>query len=67
MTHWIFWTGIGFIIAGLVSIGITLGGEGPPSFIDELLNYNIGWMIIGLALVIFGLTNKVIKKTLRRF
>ena len=64
MAHWIFWTGIGFIIAGLVSIGITLGGEGPSWFIDELLDYSIAWIIIGLALIIVGLTNKVIKKKL---
>ena len=65
MPHWIFWTGIGFIIAGLISMGITLSGEGPPSFIDQLIDYNAGWIIIGIALVIFGLTIKVFKKTLK--
>ena len=63
MTHWIFWTGISFVVAGIVSVGITLAGEGPPSLIEELFLSSIGWTITGIVLTIFGLIKKSNKKS----
>lgn len=60
--HWSVWFGISFVIAGFVSFVITLGGNGPPSFIEELFGSSISWIIIGIALIIFSVLKKVISK-----
>ena len=51
----IFWIGISFVIAGIVSFAITLGGEGPSNFIEELVDSSISWIIIGIVLTVFSL------------
>ena len=58
-TRWIFWAGVGFIIAGFISFIITLGGQGPPSFIEELSGSSIGWIIIGAVLIVFSIIIKI--------
>ena len=54
-TRLVFWIGISFLIAGIVSFAITLEGEGPSSFIEELTGSSIGWIIIGISLIVFSL------------
>ena len=54
----VFWAGVSFVIAGFVSLALTLGGEGPSSFIEEVLGSSIGWIIIGIILILFSLLKK---------
>lgn len=60
--HWTFWMGIGFLIAGGISYAIAIGGEGPPSFIEEVSAYSIGWIIFGIGMVVFSFVKKMMKK-----
>ncbi|MFQ5781818.1 MAG: hypothetical protein ACE5GR_02025 [Nitrosopumilus sp.] len=60
--HWTFWAGVGFIIASLISFTVVLFGEATPSLIEELLGYNVGWMIAGIVLVVFSFLKKILNK-----
>ena len=51
--------GIGFLIAGGISFAITLGGEAPPSFKEEVSAYSIGWIIFGVGMVAFSFVKKM--------
>lgn len=59
---WLLWTGIAFVVGGLTSLAITLGATGQLHFLEDLTSYSIGWIIIGVALIIFGYLKKS-KKT----
>ena len=61
MVHWLIWTGIGFIIAGTVSLAITFGGEGPQRLVEEFFGYSVAWIILGIALIIVGFVKKLRK------
>ena len=52
------WTGISFIVAGLISIGLAITGEGSPSFIEQIIGYGYGWIALGIGLIIFGFFRK---------
>lgn len=60
--HWTFWMGIGFLIAGGISYAIVLGGEGPPSFIEQVSAYSIGWIIFGVGAIVFSFVKRTTKQ-----
>ena len=60
--HWLFWMGIGLMISGIVSVGIIFAGEGPPSFIEQVYVYSVGWIVSGVVLTIAGIVKQLLKK-----
>ena len=55
MKNWFFWVGISFIIGGILSLALNLGVQESLSMLEDLTGYSIGWIIVGIFLVIFGL------------
>ena len=62
MVHWLFWTGVSFIIAGFVSMAITFGGEAPQRLIEEFFGYSVAWIIRGVVLAVFGFVKETRKQ-----
>ena len=60
--HWLFWMGVGLIVSGIVSVGIILAGEGPPSFIQEVYVYSVGWIVAGVVLALAGIAKQLVFK-----
>ncbi|KAF6245104.1 hypothetical protein [Nitrosopumilus sp. b2] len=64
--HWTLWIGIGFLIAGGISLGILLSGEGPPKFIEETSAYSYAWIIFGISLVSYSIIKRILKSMKNR-
>ncbi|MFB5623194.1 MAG: hypothetical protein ACE5R5_02645 [Nitrosarchaeum sp.] len=56
MKNWLFWAGLSFIIGGAVSFALTLGVTG--SFSEDMSGYSIGWILVGVVLIIIGYIKK---------
>ena len=54
MKTWFFWAGISFIIGGIISLALNLGVQGSLSMLEDLTGYAIGWMVVGVVLIIFS-------------
>jgi hypothetical protein len=54
MKTWFFWAGISFIIGGIISLALNLGVQGSLSMLEDLTGYAIGWMAVGVVLIIFS-------------
>ena len=54
MLNWFVWAGISFIIGGLVSWALTLGATGDLLLEEDLTGYSIGWILVGIVLIVFG-------------
>ena len=52
MNKWIFWAGIAFLIGGFVSL--TINSVIGATFYTDV-GYSIGWIIIGLVLMVFSI------------
>ena len=59
--HWTLWVGIGFLIAGGISLGILFAGEGPPRYIEETAAYGYAWMIFGGSLIVYSIIRRILK------
>jgi hypothetical protein len=55
MKTWFFWAGISFIIGGIISLALTLGVQGSLSMLEDLTGYAIGWIAVGVVLIVFSL------------
>lgn len=52
---WIFWTGISFVIGGVVSLAINLSvGENFGMF-EDLKGYSFGWIVVGVGFIIYSM------------
>ena len=54
MQIWILWAGIGFIVGGIISWGLTAGILGTISLKEDLSGYSIGWILVGIILASIG-------------
>jgi hypothetical protein len=54
MKNWLFWAGVSFIVGGIVSLALTLGATDTISSSEDISGYAIGWMIVGIVLIIIG-------------
>lgn len=63
MKTWFFWAGISFIIGGTISLALNLGVQESLSMLEDLTGYAIGWIAVGILLVIFGLVKSKKEKS----
>jgi amino acid transporter len=54
MKTWFLWAGISFVIGGVVSFVLTKGATESVSFQEDISGYSIGWIIVGLVLILVG-------------
>jgi len=54
MKTWLFWAGISFVIGGIISLALNLGVQGGLSILEDLTGYAIGWIAVGIVLIIFS-------------
>ena len=55
MQNWFVWAGISFIIGGTVSWALTEGATAALSMQEDLTGYAIGWILVGIVLIVVGL------------
>ena len=55
MKTWFFWAGIRFIIGGIISLALNLGVQESLSMLEDLTGYAIGWMAVGVVLIVFSI------------
>lgn len=62
--HWLSWTGLSFIVGGVVSLAMSLAIWDQLTYMEELTGYGgAGWIVVGVILFLFGLTRKKPKTT----
>jgi len=54
MTNWLLWAGISFILGGVVSWALTVGATETVSFQEDISGYSIGWILVGIVLLVIG-------------
>ncbi|MDH3191956.1 MAG: hypothetical protein OEM18_04655 [Nitrosopumilus sp.] len=54
MANWFLWAGISFILGGVVSSALTMGATEPISFQEDISGYAIGWILVGIVLIVIG-------------
>ncbi len=54
MKTWFFWAGISFIVGGIISLALNLGVQSSMSMLEDLTGYAIGWIAVGIVLVVFS-------------
>jgi len=54
MRTWLFWAGVSFIIGGTISLALNLSVQASLSMLEDLTGYSIGWIVVGIALIIFS-------------
>ena len=54
MRPWLFWAGVSFIIGGTISLALNLSVQSSLSMLEDLTGYSIGWIVVGIALIIFS-------------
>lgn len=54
MKTWFFWAGISFIFGGAISLALNLGVQSRISMLEDLTGYSIGWMAVGVFLVVYS-------------
>ncbi len=55
MKSWFFWAGTSFIIGGIISLALNLGVQESLSMLEDLTGYAIGWIAVGIVLIVFSL------------
>ncbi len=55
MKQWLFWVGISFTIGGIISLSLNLGVQESLSMLEDLTGYSIGWIAVGIVLIVFSL------------
>ena len=58
MQNWFLWAGISFIIGGIVSLALTFGATETISYQEDLSGYAIGWILVGIVLIVIGFIKK---------
>jgi hypothetical protein len=58
MKNWFFWAGVSFIVGGITSLALTLGATASLSHIEDTSGYSIGWIIVGVTLIVIGFIKK---------
>ncbi len=58
---WFFWEGISFIIGEIISLTLNFGVQESLSMLEDLTGYVIGWMAVGVVLIVFSLVKVKIK------
>ena len=54
MKTWFFWAGISFIVGGIISLALNLGVQTSLSMLEDLTGYAIGWIAVGIVLIVFS-------------
>ena len=54
MKTWFFWAGISFIVGGIISLALNLGVQGSLNMLEDLTGYAIGWVVVGIVLIVFS-------------
>ncbi|MDH3501879.1 MAG: hypothetical protein OEL69_05170 [Nitrosopumilus sp.] len=54
MANWFLWAGISFILGGVVNSALTMGATEPISFQEDISGYAIGWILVGIVLIVIG-------------
>ncbi len=54
MKTWFFWAGISFIVGGIISLALNLGVQASMRMLEDLTGYAIGWIAVGIVLVVFS-------------
>lgn len=54
MRTWLFWAGVSFIIGGTISLALNLSVQASLSMLEDLTGYSIGWIVVGVALILFS-------------
>ena len=61
---WFFWAGISFIVGGIISLALNLGVQGRLTMLEDMTGYSIGWIAVGVVLLVYGIVkNKGEKKS----
>jgi len=55
MKTWFFWAGISFIMGGAISLALNLGVQGSLSMLEDLTGYAVGWIAVGIVLIVVSL------------
>ena len=58
MKNWLFWAGVSFVVGGAVSFALNLGATEHVSPSEDLTGYAIGWMLVGIVLIVIGFIKK---------
>ena len=54
MKSWLFWAGISFIIGGTISLALNLSVQASLTMLEDLTGYSIGWIVVGITLIVFS-------------
>jgi hypothetical protein len=54
MKTWLFWAGVSFIIGGAISLALNLSVQASLTMLEDLTGYSIGWIVVGIALIIYS-------------
>ena len=54
MKTWLFWAGVSFIIGGTISLALNLSVQASLTMLEDLTGYSIGWIVVGIVLLIFS-------------
>ncbi|MFB5607661.1 MAG: hypothetical protein ACE5RI_05735 [Candidatus Nitrosomaritimum yanchengensis] len=54
MRTWLFWAGVSFIIGGTISLALNLSVQASLSMLEDLTGYSIGWIVVGVVLILFS-------------
>ena len=63
MKTWFFWAGISFIVGGIISLALNLGVQGSLNMLEDLTGYAIGWVVVGIVLIVFSLVKSKKKES----
>jgi hypothetical protein len=63
MKTWFFWAGISFIVGGIISLALNLGVQGSLNMLEDLTGYAIGWVVVGVVLIVFSLVKSKKKES----
>ena len=58
MKPWLFWAGISFVVGGIISLALNLGVQQSLSMLEDLTGYAIGWIAVGIVLIVFSLMKR---------
>ena len=64
MKTWFFWTGLSFIVGGLISLALSLGVQSSIDMLENLTGYAMGWIAVGIVLIVFNYVKQKKKKEL---
>lgn len=54
MKTWLFWAGVSFVIGGTISLALNLSVQSALTMLEDLTGYSIGWIVVGIVLIIYS-------------